>query len=141
MTDNETVNKTAPSRRANVVLWIVQIVLGLDFIAGGVTKLIGLPVMVNLFERIGAGQWFRYLVGFLELAGGIGVLIPALAGLASLGLTALLVSAAFTNVVVIDDPPWVPLFWLAVATVVAWRRWPQTKALFARVKGRRVSLP
>ena len=32
---------------------------------------------------IGAGQWLRYLVGALEVAGGVGLLILALAGLAS----------------------------------------------------------
>ncbi|MEV4807829.1 DoxX family protein [Nonomuraea sp. NPDC049421] len=133
MTGNEAVSRPASrGRLATRVLLVVRIVVGLDFIIGGVTKLFGIPVMVNLFDRIGAGQWFRYLVGFLELAGGIGVLIPALSGLAAFGLAALLISATFTNVVVIDDPPWVPLFWLVAVAVVARDRWFTTKALFAR---------
>ena len=32
--------------------------------------------MTRTFNQIGAGQWFRYLVGALELAGAIGLLIP-----------------------------------------------------------------
>ena len=33
------------------------------------------------FGLIGAGQWFRYFVGAAELAGGIGLLMPWLAGM------------------------------------------------------------
>ena len=141
MTDNEALNKTtSKGRMAPKLLWVVQIVVGIDFIIGGVVKLIGIQAMVDLFTRIGGGQWFRYLVGFLELAGGIGVLILPLSGLAALGLAALLSSATFTNVVIIDDPPWVPLFWLTVVAIVAWRRWPQTKALFAGFRRGRLGL-
>ncbi len=141
MNDNVAVNRTASRGRvANKVLWVVQVVVGIDFIIGGSLKLGGARVMVDLFTRIGSGQWFRYLVGLLELAGGIGMFIPALAGLAALGLSALLAAAAFTNVIVIDDPPWVPLIWLVIASVIAWRRWPQTKALLTGLKHRRADL-
>nr|WP_042178325.1 DoxX family protein [Kibdelosporangium sp. MJ126-NF4]CEL13113.1 hypothetical protein [Kibdelosporangium sp. MJ126-NF4]CTQ98800.1 hypothetical protein [Kibdelosporangium sp. MJ126-NF4] len=131
MSDTSAINETSTRPRAtNIALWVVQGAVGIDFIVGGVLKLAGNQTMVNLFDRIGGGTWLRYLVGFVELAGGIGVLIPMLAGLAALGLMTLLVSAAFTNVVIIDDPPWVPLISLAIVSIVAWGRWPQTKALF-----------
>ena len=35
------------------------------------SKLAGDPVMVDMFADIGAGQWLRYLVGALEVAGGL----------------------------------------------------------------------
>ncbi|WP_345575293.1 DoxX family protein [Nonomuraea rosea] len=142
MNANEAISKTVPKGRvAGKALWVVQVVLGLDFIIGGSLKLLGVPSMVNLFGRIGAGQWFRYVVGSLELAGGIGVLIPALGGLAALGLVSLLTAATFTNAFIVDDPPWAPLFWLVVAAIVAWRRWPRTKMLFSGLRRRRVGLP
>jgi hypothetical protein len=40
----------------------------------------------------------------LELAGAIGLVIPVLAGLAALGLTALLIGATYTQLVVLDAP-------------------------------------
>lgn len=126
-------NKASRKRVAGVVFRVVQVVLGIDFIIGGSLKLGGVPSMIDLFDRIGGGQWLRYLVGFVELAGGIGVLIPMLSGLAALGLCALLTAAAYTNVFIVNDPPWVPLIWLVVSAVVAWRRWPRTKELFSSV--------
>jgi uncharacterized membrane protein len=69
----------------------------------------------------------------LELCGGVGVLIPALSGLAATGLAALMVGALYTNVVVIDEG-WAPLAWLVVVSIIAWGRWPRTKALFARIR-------
>ncbi|MFI7702174.1 DoxX family protein [Nonomuraea sp. NPDC049480] len=132
------VSKTVSrGRLRDKVLLAVQIVVGLDFIIGGMLKLFGAQSMLDLFTRIGAGQWLRYLVGFAELAGGIGVLIPALAGLAALGLATLLVLATLTNVLVIDDPPWVPLIWLVIVGIVAWHRWPRTKALFTGTRSTR----
>lgn len=52
-----------------VALWAVQIALTAFFLMGGLTKLTGAPEMVGLFEAIGAGQWFRYLTGALEVGG------------------------------------------------------------------------
>jgi putative oxidoreductase len=117
-------------RVATIALRVLRIVVGIDFIIGGVLKLAGAQIMVDLFDRIGAGQWLRYLVGVVELSGGIGVLIPAVSGLAAIGLCALLTAATFTNLA-IGDPLWAPLFWLVLAAIIAWRRWPQTKELLA----------
>ena len=74
-----------------------QVVLVAIIAGGGISKLAGDPVMVDMFADIGVGQWLRYLVGALEVAGGAGLLIPALAGLASLGLAALLTGAVITD--------------------------------------------
>ncbi|WBB50410.1 DoxX family protein [Verrucosispora sp. WMMA2044] len=130
MSDDVAVNKaTSQGRVANRVLWVVQAIVGVDFIIGGLVKLFGLPAMVDLFDRIGGGQGLRYFIGVVELVGGIGVLIPALAGIAASGLAALLVGAVYTNLFIVNDPPWVPLAWLIVVCVLAWRRWPRTKEL------------
>ncbi|MBQ1023718.1 DoxX family protein [Micromonospora sp. C95] len=128
MSDDVAVNKaTSQGRVANRVLWVVQAIVGVDFIIGGLVKLFGLPAMVDLFDRIGGGQELRYFIGVVELVGGIGVLIPALVSLAASGLAALLVGAVYTNLFIVNDPPWVPLAWLIVVSILAWRRWPQTK--------------
>lgn len=34
--------------------------------------------MVELFNEIGLGQWFRYLTGGLEVVGAVALLIPRL---------------------------------------------------------------
>src|SRR5262245_12380589 len=87
----------------NRLLWVLQIGVGLDFLVGAFMKLSSMPHMIELFDHIGAGQWLRYFVGFCELAGGIGLLIKPVSGLAALGLAALMVGALYTNVVLIDE--------------------------------------
>lgn len=82
-----------------------------------------------MFADIGMGQWFRFVVGSLELAGAVGVLVPRLSGLAAIGLACLMVGAALTNVAVLDASPLLPLVLLAVGALVAWGRWPRTRVL------------
>lgn len=48
------------------------VVLAAIVAGGGISKLAGDPVMVDMFADIGAGQWLRYLVGALEVSGGVG---------------------------------------------------------------------
>lgn len=121
MTNSPTVVLPAGRRSVAVALWVAQAVLALQLASGGVLKLIGDAAMVDLFTDIGAGQWFRYAVGLVELAGAVGLLIPRLCGLAALGVTALLVGATVTNVA-IGVAPWLPLVLLLVAATVAYVR-------------------
>ena len=121
MSNSPTVVLPASRRSVAVALWAAQAVLALQLASGGVLKLIGDAAMVDLFTDIGAGQWFRYAVGLVELAGAVGLLIPRLCGLAALGVSALLVGATVTNVA-IGVAPWLPLVLLLVAATVAYLR-------------------
>jgi putative oxidoreductase len=119
-------------RVLNITLWVVQILLAALFAFAGINKLFGLQQeMVENFEKMGAGLWFRYFVGALELAGAIGLLIPRLSGLAALGLAGVMVGAIFTHLFVL--PPialaLVPAVLALLFGLVAWGRWPQTKAV------------
>jgi putative oxidoreductase len=87
---------------------------------------------VEMFATIGIGQWFRYVVGALEIAGAAGVLVPRLSGLAALGLLCLMAGAILTNLFVLGTSPLLPIGLLVVSALVAWGRWPRTRALFAR---------
>ena len=114
--------RAAPAARAaNVALWVLQAVLAFQFAGGGLLKLTGSPELVDLFATIGAGQWLRYLVGALEVAGAVGLLVPRLSGLAALGLAALMVGATVTNLI-IGERPWLPVGLLLVSAVIAWGR-------------------
>lgn len=119
-------------RAVNITLWVVQVLVAVFFVlASAIPKLVGQQYAVEIFDQIGAGQWYRYLVGVLELAGGIGLLIPALAGLAALGLAGVMVGATLTQLFVLDSVVMAltPAVLLVVLLLVAWGRWPQTKAL------------
>lgn len=127
-----------PTRRrgVNIALWVLQGLLGLSFVLTGMTKLAGAQQAVELFDDIGAGQWFRYVVGALEVAGGIGLFIPRLAGLAGLGLAGVMLGAVTTHIFVIGGNFALPLILGALAALVAWGRWDRTRALIDRIRGR-----
>jgi putative oxidoreductase len=91
--------------------------------------------MVAMFTAIGAGQWLRYLVGAMEIAGAVGLLVPRLCGLAALGLVGLMVGAAITNVAFLDQSPVVPAAFLLVSALIAWRRRSRTVALTDQFRG------
>lgn len=57
------------------VVRVCRVILGLFFVMDGVIKLTGISKTVQLFERIGWGQWFRYFTGSLVLVGGALILL------------------------------------------------------------------
>ena len=121
-------------RAANVALWALQALLALQFAMAGLAKIFGDPAMVDMFATIGVGQWFRYVVGALEIAGAVGVLIPRLSGPAALGLVCLMAGAALTNLFVLGTNPLLPIGLLVASAVVARGRWPQTAALDGSIR-------
>jgi DoxX-like family len=57
------------ARLKTIGFWALKLVLAALFLFTGGAKLAGLPAMVEVFERVGFGQWFRYLTGILEVGG------------------------------------------------------------------------
>ena len=88
-------------RRSTVVVWVLRILLALFFAgASALPKLLAMGPAVSSFDSIGIGHWFMYLVGSLELAGAVGLLLRPLARTAALCLIALLAGAFATQLVV-----------------------------------------
>jgi putative oxidoreductase len=112
-----------------IALWALQAVLALVFAMGGLAKVGGDAAMVEMFATIGIGQWFRYVVGALEIAGAVGVLAPRLSGLAALGLACLMAGATLTNLFVLGASPLLPIVLLLASVLVAWGRRARAVAL------------
>ncbi|MBW0105604.1 DoxX family protein [Pseudonocardia sp. KRD-291] len=124
--------RPARSKGATRALWTAQILLGVFFVvASAGPKLFGEATAVEIFTQIGLGQWFRYLVGALELLGGVGLLVRRSAGAAALGLVGLMVGAAYTQAFVLDGGLLVltPLVIGAVVGVIAWVRRGEIRSL------------
>ena len=131
------IREARPRRLTSVLLWAGQILLGALFISLGLAKLNG--GQVQEFSLIGAGQWFRYFVGAAELAGGIGLLTPWLAGLAAAGLAADMAGASITNLTVLHNTSYVSMVFVtaplcAVFALLAYARRQQIKALWAAIR-------
>jgi uncharacterized membrane protein len=121
----------------NAVLWLLQIVLALAFLA------LGLLMVTRSRERLlrVAGwvedfpEWVVTTIGVLELLGAAGVVLPAVFGVAgvlvpvaALGLVVLLIGAIVTHLLRGEqDEVGVPVALLIAAAVVAAGRlsaWP-----------------
>ena len=116
---------TAPSRVAHRSLWVLQTLVGVFFVvASAAPKFAGEAYAVQIFTEIGAGDWFRYFIGAIELACGIGLMVPRLAGPAAVGLMALMVGAGYTQAVVLDEPAMVltPAIIFVLTAGIAWGR-------------------
>ena len=104
--------------------WILAVLLALAFMFFGGVKLAGHPGMVEEFARIGAGQWLRFVVGFLEVSSAIGLLIPRLRFWAALLIASIMAGATFTNIFILHMPVLARLtaVLMAMALALAWLR-------------------
>ncbi len=103
-------------------LWFAQIAAAGMFLVAGGSKLAGVPAMVQLFDGIGIGQWFRYLTGTIEVVSAIVLLVPSLAVFAALALTATMAGAVFTHLFIVGGNPAPAIVLLATAAAIAWAR-------------------
>jgi len=80
-----------------IALWIIQIMVAGLFIMMGMGKLTGDPEVVANFTRWGMPDKMYLVIGFFEVLGAVGLLIPRLAGLAAVGLILIMGGAVFTH--------------------------------------------
>jgi putative oxidoreductase len=118
---------TKPGRAANIALGSLQVLLAAAFLMAGASKLTGAEMMVNEFESIGLGQWFRYLTGGLEIVAAILLLTPRKSGYGALLPVPIMLGATAAHLVVFKKSPAAPLVLLAPAAVVAWERLARTR--------------
>jgi putative oxidoreductase len=113
-----------PVRRSSSKwVWVLQILAALAFLYVGGAKVAGLnPEVTQLFDKIGIGQWFRYLTGGLEVIGAIALLVPRFTAFGALLLSCVMVGAVITHLFVVGGSP-VPAIVLLVFTgSIAWLR-------------------
>ena len=103
-----------------VGLWVLRVLLGAAFLASGGAKLAGVPAMVELFQKVGVGQWFRIVTGLLEVGGGILLLIPRLTFYGAALLLLVMVGAVTAHLTVLGGNPASPLILLVLNGVTAW---------------------
>ncbi|WP_112265483.1 DoxX family protein [Lentzea terrae] len=105
----------------NVVVWILQILLAVQFVRNG-WALFG-DDFVKKFDDIGFGQWFRYFTGVLEIAAAIGLVIPRICGLAALALAGIMTGAALTEFFLVTnggfDDALMPIIFVIWSLVIA----------------------
>ena len=115
----------ANSRKGRLItLWTLSGLVAVAFIGAGGTKLAGVPAMVEMFAKVGLGQWFRYFTGLLEVAGGIGLLMSRYAFYAAVLLAMVMVGAIIAEVAVLGDSPAPAAVLLVLSGIIAYLRKP-----------------
>ncbi|ANL26510.1 hypothetical protein AMC90_CH00637 [Rhizobium phaseoli] len=108
------------NKTAKIISWSLRSLAAAAFLAAGSAKLAGVPMMVAIFDQIGAGQWFRILTGAVEVTGAIALLIPATAAFGALLLSVTMVFAVLTHLFVIGGSPVPAIILLLITGSIAW---------------------
>lgn len=105
------------------VIWTLSILLAGLFLLTGVPKVAGFQgVGFQASAMAGFPGWMRVLVGLVECAGAIGLLVPSTAGFAAIVLGVVMIPAALTQYASGEGHVFVPIVVLALLLLVAWRR-------------------
>ena len=117
--------ETPPTAAQRLMVVLPRVAFALVFILIGASKLNSSGLWVRVFERIGFGQWFRYLAGSMQLAGGALMLVPRTVIPGALLIACTMAGAAVADVFYLNAGPAfvVPLALLAGSIAFAWQRW------------------
>jgi putative oxidoreductase len=110
--------------------WVVRAAVAFVFVSSGLEKFSIGPgaEWIKMFARIGWGDWFRYLTGGLEIAGGILLMLPSFSTAGAALLAACMVGAVFFHIFVLGDPFSSIINILLIVAIVFAARIPKTDA-------------
>src|SRR5215470_1706955 len=106
--------------RARRVVWTARILLAVLFVFGGAMMLAGGTDAVEAFRRLGLGAPGRIAIGCLELAGGTGLLLTPVAGVAALAIAGIMVGAIVSHLLALGGSPLPALVVLVICLAIAW---------------------
>ncbi len=112
-------------------VWTLTVILAAFFILAGGGKLGGAPKQVDSFAHWGYAAWFLYVIGAVEAAGAIGLLVPRVAVFSVLLLGATMLGAALTHLVhheMMAVP--IPLVILGLLAIIGYARRGPLVALY-----------
>ncbi len=125
-----TTDVQTPPRWKAGALWALRGLLAAVFLLAGGVKIYGLPMMVQEFEHMGLGQWFRYFTGTLEVVGAVTILVPRLAAFGAVLLSCIMVGAIATHLLLIGGSPIPAVVLLVLSATVAFAHRAQIDAVF-----------
>ena len=113
----------------NVLLWILQALLGALFVLSGVMKFV-MPVE-EMTKQMALPGWFLHFIGIAEVLGGLGLILPGLlhkntglAPLAAAGLVVIMIGACVITLMIGGGVlVLIPLVTGILAAFVAYGRW------------------
>jgi len=134
MKDKTRVQTQRLSKGKTIALWSLQILAAAAFLMAGFAKLSGQPVMVQMFEKIGIGQWIRYVTGTVELVSAILLVVPRVVPVGAALLVCTMCVAVLTHLVRLGGSPLPPLVLGCLAALILWLRFDGLEALTSKPK-------
>jgi uncharacterized membrane protein YphA (DoxX/SURF4 family) len=116
------------AKASRVAIWVLSLLLAFVFLMAGVPKLAGAQGHVQHFASWGYPDWFRLVVGVVEVGSAVLLLFPRLAFLGAAGIAVIMVGATYTHLVrVPEEASRAPLTLglLALAVIVGFARRPR----------------
>lgn len=102
--------------------WALQVVVAAAFFAAGAAKLADVPFMIQIFDQIGVGQWFRIVTGVVEIVGALALVYPGIAAIGGLWLGFTMVCAVAIHVFVLHSSPAPATVLLALNALIVYLR-------------------
>jgi putative oxidoreductase len=113
------------SKVSTIALRVVSGLLAFLFILSGVMKFTAKEIAEH-FATWGYPDWFRILIGVIEIGAGLALLIPRIAFFAAAALGVVMVGAIYTHLAANELPeavaPFVLLLLLGWVAYARWRR-------------------
>jgi uncharacterized membrane protein YphA (DoxX/SURF4 family) len=109
------------------LVWGFQILAAAQFFLTGLDKLGDAPQMVQLFDAVGFGQWFRYFTGAVEVISAALLLVPSLAAVGAALLATTMVGALIAHATILPFSAFKAVALLVMVSVVFWVRRPELK--------------
>jgi uncharacterized membrane protein YphA (DoxX/SURF4 family) len=128
--DGEKMN--ASSKLKTTGIWIASGLLAALFLLTGIPKLIGAEGWLRHFARWGYPDWLRLVVGIVEVASAVLLLVPRLATLGACGLVMVMAGATYTHLFRAPDEAGravITLVLLLVAVVIGYVRRPSSAGI------------
>ena len=112
-----------PSRSLNYIFGGLQVLTALAFLMAAVPKLAGVEMQIEMFEKIGMGQWLRYVTGAVEVIGAVLMVIPRSTFIGASLLALTMVGAIATHLLLVGGSavPAIVLF-IITAAIAIYRR-------------------
>ena len=116
--------------KLKITHWVLRGAVAFVFVSSGLEKFSIGPgaEWIKMFASIGWGDWFRYLTGGLEVAGGILLMVPPLVTLGAGILIACMGGAILAHVFKLGDPFSSIINVLLIVAIVAAARKPTAES-------------
>ncbi|WP_232666724.1 DoxX family protein [Pseudonocardia sp. TRM90224] len=121
-------------RSSSMWCWVLQVVLAAFYLMASMPKFSTDPQYVAAYAALGFDTLGTYLIGILEIAAAIGMLIPRICGAAATALVVhMLIATVISGIRLGPETIVLPAACAAVVAVVAWRRRRGTARLVADI--------